>query len=285
MLHRTGNDGCPSLCPGVPCPAAPAMVLALDGSQSQLVASTQSKAPALKLAASSSCTLGHSSDTAQTQSDTPQTQLDTAHHDLTKACRRVQHLPQPWSEGLGCRAVGRPGSGSSQGASMGWHHAASESLHAAPYTPLAQPGAKGLLTWPKHHHLGWPTPGRLLHTDIETAQKLKKPWVLSKFETFCWGPGGWPRQLLQAGGTGGSQGGSLGSAALAPSNNNTTAQSLSHFYLHHCTAHFPRMHWNVVGQTRIAHIHELNISGKEDKTQRVTTGSCGGTCNNCNYWQ
>lgn len=46
------------------CPAAPAMVLALDGSQSQLVVSTQSKAPDLQLAARSSCTLGHSSDTA-----------------------------------------------------------------------------------------------------------------------------------------------------------------------------------------------------------------------------
>lgn len=73
------------------------MVLALDGSHSQLVASTQSKAPALQLAASSSCTLGHSSD----QLRHSWAELGTAHHDLTRARRRVQHLAQPWTEGLG----------------------------------------------------------------------------------------------------------------------------------------------------------------------------------------
>lgn len=191
LPHRTGNDGSPSVCPEVPCLQPlpwcwPWMAL------SQLAVSTKSKAPALQLAASSSCTLGHGSHS-----------LDTA--------GTVRHTPRP------------------------------------------QTHSNTALTQLRHN-----------------------------FETFCWSPGGCPGQVIP----GCSQEGSLGSAVLTPSNNNTTAQSLSHFYLHHCTAHFPRMHWNVVGQTPIAHIHELNISsGKEDKTQRVTIRSCRGTCNNSNYWQ
>lgn len=53
------------------------------------------------------------------------------------------------------------------------------------------------------------------------------------------------------------------------SSNNTTAQSLSHFYLHNCTARFPMTLECGGSETLISHIHKLNISsGKEEKNSK-----------------
>lgn len=53
------------------------------------------------------------------------------------------------------------------------------------------------------------------------------------------------------------------------SSNNTTAQSLSHFYLHNCTARFPMTLECGRSETLISHIHKLNISsGKEEKNSK-----------------
>lgn len=120
--------------------------------------------------------LGHSSDTAghsQTLLDTPRTQPTTTpsgspgHQVRAWAHRRVRRLPQPRSEGLGWRAMGRPGSGNSQRQHHGEHQGRSVQPHTHPWP---NQGPKDS-TWPKHHCLAWPMPGRLLYTDKETAQK------------------------------------------------------------------------------------------------------------------
>lgn len=204
-------------------------------------------------------------------------QLGTAHHDLTRAHRRVQHLLQPWSEGLGSGP--RAGLGPAAHREPLWggimqHQGRSMQSQTHPWPNQG----------PKDSRLGPRQAGFCTLTD-KLPRNEKSSGFCPTLKPSAGALGAGQGSCCRQGVPGCSQGGSLGSAALAPSNNNKTAQSLSHFYLHHCTAHFPRMRWNVVGQTPIAHIHELNISGKEDKTQRVTTGPCGGTCNNSNYWQ
>lgn len=150
------------------------MVLALDGSQSQLVASTRSKASALQRAASSSCTPGHSSDTAWTQhkhrhsSDTLEHSSDialtvgytseTTGHSwtqptMTSAGLRgehrladvsgVPHSPgvRGWLESCGQARV-RQLTGAASGPSVGWHHGSTASS-----SPIHTPGtARGQRT-------------------------------------------------------------------------------------------------------------------------------------------
>lgn len=128
LLHRTGNDGCPRLCPEVPCPAAPATVLALDGSQSQLVASTESKAPALQLL-HTWAQLRHSSDTVGHSQALP-----TMTSPGLAAVSSVSHSPgvRGWAQGRG-QAWVRQLTGSLCGV-------ASCSIRVAPCSPIHTPG-------------------------------------------------------------------------------------------------------------------------------------------------
>lgn len=143
-----------------------------------------------------------------------------------------------------------------------------------------------------------PWAGILLHTTLQPLPRCWPRWLSTPAVQRV--PGVWislssHRQLSHAAASDTAprgitrahyQGGSLASSGPPISSNNTTAQSLSHFYLHNCTARFPMTLERGGSETLISHIHELNnSSGKEEKTQRVAIGFCRGTCDNSNYWQ
>lgn len=228
--HRTGNDGCPSLCPEVSCPAVPAIGLALDASEPAGSKHTEQgfcPAASCQQLSDTWAQLRHSPGTAQTHthsSDTPRTQLGTAHPALSRAqatawARRcVRCPPQPWSEGLGCRAVGRLGQAThraASGVSVERHHS---SIRVAPCTLIHTPGqTRGQRTWPKHHHLAWcPRQAGFCTLTEKLPRNEKSPWFCPTLKPSAGVLGAGQGSCCRQGVPGCSQGGSLGSGALAP---------------------------------------------------------------------
>lgn len=125
--------------------------------------------------------LGHSSDTvghSQTLLDTPRTQPTTTPPGSpgesmgSQTCPASPTAPERGAglEGHG-QAWVRQLTGAASGASAGQHHGQHQGRSVQPHThPWPNQGPKDS-TWPKHHCLAWPMPGRLLCTDKETAHK------------------------------------------------------------------------------------------------------------------